>query len=137
MHMENPMLRSVFINLITSFHCLTRGNWRSDYEFERNPKEIEFYINDTLSSGAFHSQDRMESNAYIMALPPRCINRDTIDNISNTLDGNLKNRAANDLKVCPPHLFQNNDCIRKERIRYEEAQKASPIDDKDCSTYHF
>ena len=90
-----------------------------------------------LSSGAFHSQGRMESNAYIMALPPRSINRDTKDNISNTLDGNLKNRVENDLKVCSPHLFQNNDCIRKDRICYEEAQKGSPIDDNDRSTSRF
>ena len=69
---------------------MTPENWRSDYELERKPKENDFYRNDTLSSGAFHSQGRMESNAYIMTLTPRCINRDTKDNISNNLDGNLE-----------------------------------------------
>lgn len=72
-----------------------------------------------------------------MKLPPRGINRDTKDNISNTLDGKLKNTTANDLKVCSSRLFQNNCCIRKDRIHYEEAEKGSPIDDKDCSTSCF
>ena len=131
------MLRWIFINLITSFHRFIPKNWRSDYELERKPKEKDFYRKDRLSSGAFNFQGRMESNAYIMALTPRCINRDTKDNISNTLDGNLKNRVENDLKVFSPCLFQNNDCIRKDRICYEEVEKVSPIDDKDCSTSLF
>ena len=83
-----------------------------------------------MSSGAFNSQGRMESNAYIMALTPICINRDNKDNISNNLDGNLKNKVANDLKVFSPCLFQNNDCIRKDIICYEKAEKGSRIDDK-------
>lgn len=116
---------------------LTHENWRSDSELGRKPKAKDLCRKDRLSSDAFHCQGRMEPNADLMTLPPRGRNRDTKGNISNTLDGKLKNRAAKDLKVRSPHLFQNNDCIRKDRICDEEAETGSPIDDKDCSTSHF
>lgn len=115
----------------------THENWRSDSELGRKPKAKDLCRKDRLSRDAFRPQGRMEPNADLRTLPTRGINRDTKDKTSNSLDGKLKNRAAKDLKVHSPHFFQNNDCIRKDRILDEEAETGSPIDDKDCSTSHF
>lgn len=104
---------------------LTRENWRSDSELGRKPKAKDLCGKDRLSRDEFRPEVIMEPHADLRTLPPRGINRDTKDNLSNSLDGKLKNRAAKDLKVHSPHFFQSNECIRKDRICDEDAEIGS------------